>query len=312
MYFDPCNLACTQYLLSFVHVTSINYFPRKCVIIQVYVYFTDLDIESQIRKFEIKFKGLNIEARKELEEKYNSRCVEVLKDDLTFLPSSIVKEHHKYVTQIIDQKQPFTNLTHFFKHLNLYCWNFFEYKVLQSLIECNCSEELKERMSKYANDIEGFRQRTTITEFIKCGRHLVKKTDIPPYFKKITLECDIDPDLCTLAELDHFRIDTYEALDLKLSECAFQVYRIKHGCVVVKWMVSEEFTKPLKDLFNSKTGQYLLQKHSVEKLLIDKTEIPIQSVCIYLHAVLLIMLNYISSYCLLLLRVEISVKSSHS
>ena len=233
------------------------------------------DVESQIKEFEKKFKYLKIEARKELEEKHNSRCVEILEDELTSLPSSIAKEHRKYVMQIKKRIRPFTNLRDFFMHLNLYCWNFFEYKVLENLIECNCSEELKERMSIYANDIEGFRQRTTITEFIKCGRHLVKKRAIPPRFKKITLEHAIDPDVYTLAELDHFRIDTYEALHLKLSECAFQVYQIKHGCVVVKWMIPEEFAKPLKDLFNSRTGQKLLQKHSVDRLSIDKTEIPI-------------------------------------
>ena len=237
------------------------------------------DVESQIKEFEKKFQYLNIEARKELEEKHNSRCVEILKDELTSLPSSIVKEHHKYVMQISKRMRPFTNLTIFFEHLNLYCWNFFEYKVLENLIENKCSEELKERMSIYANDIEGFRQRTTITEFIKCGRHLVKKRAIPPRFRKITLEHAIDPDVYTLADLDHFRIDTYEALHLKLSQCAFQVYQVKYGCVVVKWMIPEEFAKPLKDLFNSRTGQKLLQKHSVDRLSIDKVEIPIQSVC---------------------------------
>ena len=235
-------------------------------------------MESQIKKFERKFQDLNIEARKELEEKHNSRCVEILKDELTSLPRSIAREHHKYVTSLTKRKHPFTNLSLFFQHLNLYCWNFLEYQVLESLIEGNCSEFLKDKMSRYAKDVEGFRQKTTITDFIKCGRHLVKKKSIPPRFKKITLEHAIDPDVYTLAELDAFRKDTLEALQLKLSECAFQVYRIKHGSVIVKWMIPEDFAGPLSNLFISEAGQKLLHKHRVEKIKIDKDAIQIQSV----------------------------------
>jgi hypothetical protein len=185
--------------------------------------------ESQIKVLERKFRDLNIAARVELEEKYQSRCVEIVEDTLSSLPRSIAKEHHKYVNSIIKRKHPFTNLSLFFTHLNLYCWNFLEYHVLESLIESECSEELREKMSTYARDIEKFRQKTTVSDFIKYARYLVKKRTIPLRLKKVTLEHAIDPDIYTLAELDAFRKDTLESLHLKLSEYAFQVYRIKHG-----------------------------------------------------------------------------------
>ena len=236
------------------------------------------DVESQIKKFERQFKELNIEARRELEEKYNSRSIRIITDELTFLPISIAREHRKYVMQIIKRKRPFTNLREFFMYLNLYCWNFFEYRVLENLIESKCSDMLKEQMSKYARDIEDFRQKTTITEFIKSGLLPMKDRSIPPRFKKITLEHAIDPDVCTLADLDHFRRDTYKALHLKLSECAFQVYKIKHGCVIVKWMIPEDLTKSLQDLLHSETGLTLIQKHNVKKVSIDKIETTVQSV----------------------------------
>ena len=235
-------------------------------------------MESQIKKFEKKFKELNIDARKELEERHNSRCVEIVEDELSSLPRSIAKEHQKYVNSIIRRKHPFTNLRLFFKHLNLYCWNFLEYHVLESLIESKCGEELREKMSKYARDVEKYRQNTTISDFIKCACHLVKKRTIPPRFRKITMEHAINPDIYTLAELDTFRKDTLESLHLKLSECAFQVYRIKYGCVIVKWMIPEDFAGSLSDFFNSEAGQKLLYKHKVEKFKIDNKEVPIQSV----------------------------------
>lgn len=149
--------------------------------------------------------------------------------------------------------------------------------MLENIIETNCSEELQERMSSYAKDIERFRQRTTITEFIECKKLPVKGRRIPPRFERVTMEHAIDPDVYTLADLEHFRKDTYKALHLKLSECAFQVYKIKHGCVIVKWMVPEDFVKPLKELFGSDNGQRLLISHRVEKLFIAKTEISVLS-----------------------------------
>ena len=225
----------------------------------------------------MQFKELNIRARQELEEKYNTRSVKVVKDDLTFLPASIAREHQKYVTKLNSRTRPFINLTQFFRHLNLYCWNFFEYSVLENVIDSNCSEELKERMSAYVRDIEHFRKSTTITEFIECKKLPMKGRRIPPRFERVTVEHAIDPDVYTLADLDHFRKDTYKSLHLKLSECAFQVYKIKHGCVIVKWMVPEDFVKPLNDLFDSETGQRLLLKHHVEKLYIAKRDIPIPS-----------------------------------
>ena len=237
-----------------------------------------LAVESQIKEFERKFQDLNIEARKELEETHNSRCVEIVEDNLSSLPRSIAMEHHKYVSSIIKRKHPFTNLRLFFNHLNLYCWNFLEYHVLESLIESKCSKELREKMSGYARDVEKFRQKTTISDFIRCARHLVKKRTIPPHFKKVTLEHAVDPDVYTLAELDAFRKDTLESLHLKLSECAFQVYLIKHGCIIVKWMIPEDFAGSLSDFFSGEDGLEILCRHKVEKLKIDKIAIPIQSV----------------------------------
>ena len=187
-------------------------------------------VELQIKAFESKFQDLNIEARKELEERYSSRGVEIVKDALSSLPLSIAREHHKYINSVIKRKHPFTDLRIFFQHLNLYCWNFLDYHVLKSLIESKCSEDLREKMSKYTKYMETFRQKTTVSDFIKCARHLVKKKTIPPRFKKVTLEHAINPDTYTLAELDAFRKDTLESLNLKLSECAFQVYRTKHAC----------------------------------------------------------------------------------
>ena len=55
------------------------------------LHFTDT--ESEMRTFDKEFNQLNVEARKELEEKRNSRCVEILEDELTSLLAGVSEEH---------------------------------------------------------------------------------------------------------------------------------------------------------------------------------------------------------------------------
>ena len=142
-------------------------------------------------------------------------------------------------------------------------------------------------MAKYARDIEEFRQKTTITEFIRSGYLPMKDRSIPPRFKKITVEHAIDPDIYTLADLDHFRKDTYKALHLRLSDCAFQVFKIKHGSVIVEWMLPEDLKKTVQDLFfmYSESGLMIIQTHNVKNVSMDGTEVTANSVSIicYYH-----------------------------
>lgn len=133
----------------------------------------------------------------------------------------------------------------FFQHLRLYCWNFFEYKVLELLINNHCTKELKKTMRVYSADIQRFKEGTTITDFIRSetGSCLVKTgTKVPETFKKLTTEYHIDPDTYSLSDLDAFCLSF--CLHRKLSDCAIQAYSIKYGSIIVKWIFPKSSLTP--------------------------------------------------------------------
>ena len=227
-------------------------------------------IESQIDSFEMRFSQLQLTARHELELKCNS--VQIIKDKLTVMPSVIMKEHQKFVTAMSKRVKPFPSLTLFFQYLNLNCWNFFEYKVLSYLIKYNraCSNKLKTKMVRYERDMQDFKQTTTVKNFIKYGQPRIcpKPRSLPPRFKKLVLTKRIDPDTYTLTELDGIRMEICS--QLKLSECALQLYSIKYNCIIVEWIFPEEITEILSYFLSDTNSQELLQSHCVERIIIDE------------------------------------------
>ena len=201
-------------------------------------------------------------AHKELEVKYNA--VVMIQDELTVLPEPILKEHHNYVKS---RFKCFPSLTVFFRHLRLYFWNFFEYELLEHLIERECSEMLNSKMVNYVSKVKSFQQRTILTEFIKCGHHLVKEKSIPPNFKDMVTEHSVDPDDYTLLEMEDFRKDLHRLLNMELSECALQMYTIECNRIVVhvQWIFPEELT----DTLVYAEYQELMEHYCVEKLMIE-------------------------------------------
>ena len=210
---------------------------------------------------------MQFEARQEIEEKKKS--VKMVRKKLTVFPRRIMRQHHKYITKIVKKKQTFFNLDHFFACLNNYCWDFFEYKLLKHVIERFCSRYLKNKMASYDRDMQIFQQQTTVFDFIKFGRHTItaETNPEPPGFRSLVLSQDIDPKSYTLADLEKFRMDTCTTLNL--SECALQLYIIKHNCIIVGWLIPEELTDQLSCFFCSEEGQEILLSHHVEKATID-------------------------------------------
>ena len=191
-------------------------------------------------------------------------AVDLVKDKVTAMP---LVEHLKVISAIARRKKPFNNLTEFFAHLTVHCWNFFEYHPLKQLILNTCSVKLKSEIKTYARDIQTFQKRTTIAEFIRCRRHLAKKRSIPKRFKKLANEHNIDPDNYSLADLESFRQDTCR--QIKLSDFALQVYSITSKCILVEWLIPDEIVELLSLFYSSKEGEELLQRHGVDKVFID-------------------------------------------
>lgn len=210
-------------------------------------------------------------------------AVELVREELTTLPRQIMTENYSYIKKVTkpDGVSKFTDLRNLFQHLHLHCWSFFEYKVLEVLIDNNCSDELRGRMGSYVSDIQTFKERTVISEFIKHVRYSsyglqMKKKVTPQTFKNLTTKHNIDADTHTLAELDKFRLETGNRVCLSrtLSECAFQLYTLKYGSIIVEWIFPEDLADALMNFIESEDGRKLLKKYFIEKVLIDGKTVP--------------------------------------
>ena len=233
------------------------------------------DTESRIKKLERCFKNMQIAARKELEDRKDVNAVELVKDELTAIPGQ--REHLTTFKAIARRKRPFNNLTEFFTHLNYHCWSFIEYQPLGHLIENTCGEKLKERVRKYARDVQTFQENTTISEFLTHRGYLAKKRRIPESYRKFKTEHNIDPDSYTLADLEKLRKKT--CTHVKLSDFALQILTITANCIIVEWMFPEEIVEILALFYSSEVGQELLRDHHVESIVIDDKTLHSVSAC---------------------------------
>ena len=139
-------------------------------------------------------------------------------------------------------------------------------------------------MKDYATDIQAFKDRTRVSEFINGAAELSlleKATSVLKTFNKFTIEHDIDPNTHTLTELDAFRARSRHAVCKKyrLFECAIQVHGVRHKCIIIEWMVPEELTPSLRDYYYSQEGRELQLNHRVRMVLIDGKSVP--TVCTF-------------------------------
>ena len=157
------------------------------------------------------------------------------------LPDPILHDHHDFIVSSIQRSQSLVGLAVFIRHMNLYTRNFVEHELIGLLIEKKCSSELNSKMANFAGNVERFCQKTTLTELISCQPELAFEKSIPPHFKDMVTELHIDPNDCTLSEIENFRRDTQAFLKTGLSGCALQMYTIKHDVNVrLQWIFPEE------------------------------------------------------------------------
>lgn len=232
------------------------------------VFFTT-EIKTKLQQLQRKFS--EIQGRIEDELILNKKSMSSISRSLRALPSQLMKQHYDYVKSITQGKIRFENVEDMILELGLYCWNFFEYRVLQEVAHgVGCSEELKTDINSYANDVDEFKQHTTFSDFIEyCAEDcdLLRLSTTPPQFVKLTTKHKIRKKNCTLHILDIIRRKSCPLL--RLSEFALQIHRVKDGCIEVEWLVPEEAKYGLVTFINSVPGRELLAQFQVVRILID-------------------------------------------
>ena len=129
--------------------------------------------------------------------------------------------------------------------LNFY-WDYLSPDLLDKLLKELIPKEsafkaIGEEMENYKNDLQIFRQRTTLELF--CQADTRTECDPPPGFTKIVGEHDW-PNTVTLEDVEKFRrrySQTY-----KLQRCAMMLQSIRPGSFTVTWFVPVTVTNILR------------------------------------------------------------------
>ena len=162
-------------------------------------------IGDKIERFENWFDDLVFRLQCEMEDKKLS--VRTLKHSVTQLPSAIRTEHYQFVLAASrDINDAGADIEEIFRHLKLY-WTYLEYSLLNRIIQSHASAlstELKQEMKRYTQEIEDFKQQTTVEELIQVGLGCIRR-EPPPGFSRILTKLEGKVSEYTLAELDKVR-----------------------------------------------------------------------------------------------------------
>ena len=213
-------------------------------------------VRREIGEFEGKFNALKAATIQCLERfRISVMCVVYT---LTSLRADDMGEHKMFLEQYRDTLNQSQNHWMLFGSLNLHCWNYLAYHLLDHLIvelsrtyqyitdaEGKTMEQsltdIKGRMELYKTELRHFRIHTSLRLF--CEAQKEKIDDPPPGFKKIV---DIHnwSGPATLEDVEIFRQRYVRHYNLR--DCALLLNSIRPGTFTVTWFVPSSVIEVLK------------------------------------------------------------------
>ncbi len=229
-----------------VHVIHNNHYFKWLGLAPGKLYYNYISIiigclGKKIDEFEKRFEDIALAALKEMKNE-NKVSVEDLKFGITLLPSKIKPNHASYLKDNMDILSTATHLQEIFMHLNLY-WDYFNYTLLQVIVDKYGSDDLNERMQSYATDIKQFWKETTVAEFIPHCNAKKNHSFNSDEFIKLRSTINKPPSEYTLFDVEELRRTFCQEFNLPLFVLIF--LDLEGGSVVLTWLISSEFEKCL-------------------------------------------------------------------
>ena len=161
----------------------------------------------------------------------------------------------------IDQGTTFNNL---WARLGSY-WNFLNFDLLEHIINKFGSEDLKQKIKSYKHNLQSFRKATKLRDFIDCWP---VQGETPPEaeLREFVAKMKHDWDNCTLEDLD--KLKGVITRKFFLPGFALLLKQIKEVCVVITWLISAPFVKPLQEAIKTTNSEFLME-HKIESINID-------------------------------------------
>ena len=155
-----------------------------------------------------------------------------------------------------------SNVKKIFEYLDAYIWTFIDHGILSTIIDRHGSDQLKESLEQYVQDLHLFEQHTTASQLMESwpGRKHIPHSDVQ---SDITIRIHKDPDTCSLEQLRHLRKEFCDQFLLPKSELIVLYESFTHGSLVMKLFIPLDFVPDLIDNV-IKHGNSFFVDHEIE------------------------------------------------
>ena len=222
-------------------------------------------VEEQVQYFENAFSNLVDKACEQVKGQVEPH---ILLSRVTCLPVSARTQHRSFIKTNLTNIPPPVTFESIWSILNLY-WDFLNYGLLEHVINKCGSEDLKQQMLAYVDELSIFKQTTRLCDFIESWPC---RDDGPPEdrLKKVVVKMKHEWSQCTLQDVESFK----EALVHKffLPEFDILLQKAERGCVCVTWLTSPSIATLLQqNLANIETEFF--KKHGIDAVTIDGQDV---------------------------------------
>ncbi len=215
---------------------------------------SEIQAASELRET---FSDLAVSLIKELVEKHTS--AEEFRKSIATLPLSLNKKTTLPINNV-DQIENLMLLTDLFHLLNANIWNFFDYQVLEYVIDKFGSDAIQDTMSQFISSFRKFEQNTVLYDFFECYPGRMQKL---PGYTEVTANIDGNPKHFTLAELNQFRHNVCIKFLPPLSEKAMLFYKHQRDDFSITWILPSDLARQLQIASTSPENHEFFQKHRV-------------------------------------------------
>ena len=168
---------------------------------------------EEVRKLEEQFNSLQESAQSELIK--SGVTVQAFRRSLPRMSCSIKAEHKQYLEEKYIVFKRAETIDDIFYYLSLYL-SFIDFSLLEHIINCFGTPELKHAMTQYSLLMEKFRKDTKVVDILP---HLSGCIEPPPEYVRVKMKLDYDIHKCTLEDLEKARANLGKAFSL--SKLAF-------------------------------------------------------------------------------------------
>ena len=184
---------------------------------------------------------------------------ETLIDSLTLLPISLRAEYQKFVLENLKTFEKAESIQEIFHHLNIHCFTFIDYRLLEFLVDEYGSRRLKQDMLDYTVKVAVFMDKTTVQQLMD---HWPGRRDIPPHFEELRAVIDRDPKTYTLRQLDDLRKRVCN--QTMLSDTILILIGVERkNSFLVHWVVPSMFIPQLKPVISSLSMRSFYQREHI-------------------------------------------------